>query len=189
MTPPSLFRFGSALLTFYVSGCSLATVRIDELNGDDVTVALDASARVHLPGRRIKFFVDLHNRSDATVDLQDLEVRLEARSTTAPETVSLSEEWTYRWEEGLSIPGQKRLTVPILPERSRQLWEFPLEQLSPGSYRITAIVNERLRSKPYLLSVERPELRRRRLPSIDTLKDLPSDHPRIWTLKAPNTGD
>jgi hypothetical protein len=135
------------------AGCA-STVRLSDLPSDAaVDVVLDANVRTYQPGRHLKFFVDVTNLTDRTLDLADFRVELQARGPKGD--VQLRQDWTYRWDRTMVLLPEKRLTVPIVPERGL---EFPLEILAQGSYDIVAVVNDRYTSKPYQLRVLRPEL-------------------------------
>ncbi|MEM7263556.1 MAG: hypothetical protein AAF488_16330, partial [Planctomycetota bacterium] len=74
-----------------------------------------------------------------------------------------------------SIPlrSGKKLTLPVVPEVTRQVMdhrvleisEFPLTELAPGEYEIRAIFNGHFSSQPFHLVVDRPDLRQRNFPS------------------------
>ena len=147
--------FLAAVLTSGLSSCG--SVELRHLKGqDDIAVQLDANARAHLPGRQIKFFVDLINKTERAIDLRGVRIELKASPKSQPETVSLRQSWSYRWPAGMPPlrPG-KRLTVPVVPEKGV---EFPLEMLAPGPYTIVAVLNDRYESGPYLVEVVRPDL-------------------------------
>src|SRR5688572_27945970 len=136
-------------------GCS-APVPIDALeDGAAIEVRLDANARTHQPGRKIKFFVDITNRSERPLDLAALKVELQARTDPRAGPVRLRQDWTYRWGQEMLLPPGKRVTVPIVPEAGV---EFRLEMLEAGQYAIVAVVNGRHESQPYSLVIARPDL-------------------------------
>ena len=137
-------------------GCSLSVVSIQDLSSKDaLDVGLDANARAHLPGRQIKFFVDITNQSGRTLDLAKLKVELEAAPAKSPQAVTFREDWSFRWQTQVRLPPGKKITVPVVPERGV---EFPIELLPQGDYGIVAVVNDRYRSRPYPLRVVRPDL-------------------------------
>ena len=140
------------------SGCRAP--HLQELTrGDEIEVRLDANARVHVPGRKIKFFVDLVNQTHTKVDVRGVRIELRASPRGRPETISLTHTWRYLWENASPPlpplrPG-KRMTIPVVPERGV---EFPLEILRAGDYDIVAVVNGRFISGPYPLALVRPDL-------------------------------
>jgi len=146
-------RIALASIVLSTAGCA-STVRLSDLPSDaDVEVVLDANVRTYQPGRRLKFFVDVTNRTSRTLDLADFRVELQAKGTQ--DKVQLRQDWTYRWDRTMVLLPEKRITVPIVPEAGL---EFPLEVLAQGSYDIVAVVNDRYTSKPYSMRVLRPEL-------------------------------
>ena len=81
-------------------GCALSGVPIDELESPSaLEVRLDSNVKAHLPGRQIKFFVDITNRSGGGVDFGQLVVELQASQPAAPGKVLLQEDWTFDWRE------------------------------------------------------------------------------------------
>jgi hypothetical protein len=149
---------------FLLAGCT--AVGINELQSPEaLEVRLDANATAYgaNPARRIKFFVDVTNRSGSTINLSGLKVELRALPDAASDAVLLREEWTYRWPQKVLLKADRKLSVPILPERPEPggvPGEFPLHLLTPGDYRIIAVVNDRHLSSPYRLKILRPELGR-----------------------------
>jgi len=136
-------------------GCSTA-VPIDSVQDEGaIEVRLDANARTHQPGRKIKFFVDITNRSERSLDLAALNVELQARTDAQAGPVRLRQDWTYKWGQKMLLPPGKRVTVPIVPEAGV---EFRLEMLEAGKYAIVAVVNGRHESPPYSLVIARPDL-------------------------------
>lgn len=140
-------------LAFLISGCS-ATVPIQDLEDQgSLEVRLDANARAHEPGRQIKFFVDVTNKTSGSVDLAGLNVEIQVQE--GPGKIQLRQDWTYRWnQEMILLPGRK-LTLPIVPEKGVEL---PLEQLPEGEYNLVAVINGRHASAPYKLKIFRPDL-------------------------------
>lgn len=137
-----------------LAGCA-STVPVSQLEGDGaLEVHLDANARAHAPGRELKFFVDIVNKSGHVVDLADLEVELQV--ITPPRKVQLRQDWRYRWGREMLLPPEKKLSVPIKPEPGLEL---PIEHLAEGTYQIVAVVNGRFSSRPYSLRNLRPDLR------------------------------
>ena len=148
-------RFAISLALLVTCGCS-APMPIDALeDGAAIEVRLDANARTHQPGRKIKFFVDITNRSERSLDLAALKVELQARTDPRSGPVRLRQDWTYKWGQEMLLPPGKRVTVPIVPEAGV---EFRLEMLEAGQYAIVAVVNERHESQPYSLVIARPDL-------------------------------
>jgi hypothetical protein len=138
------------------AGCFPHTVPIQDLEERAaLEVHLDANARAFAPGREIKFFVDLMNRTSSRIDLKNLRVELLVSPEKAPETVSLRQPWSYRWGRDVYLEGGKKITLPIVPEKGLEL---RLDLLSPGSYSIVALVNGRFTSGPYPLRIVRPDL-------------------------------
>jgi len=152
-------RSSTILGALLLSSCIGRAIRIDELPEEwTLDVVLDASAYRHRPGRPIKFFVDITNPTPRRLDLSELEIELQAASVDVPAKVALRQQWSYRWPptDAVSLQTGKKLSIPIVPERGI---EFPLEQLVEGEYVITAVVNERHRSAPFKLAIERPDAR------------------------------
>ena len=135
-------------------GCS-TPVRLSDLAQDaPVDVRLDANARTHEPGRKIKFFVDITNRGEGSIDLTDLRIEIQAHAPAGK--VHLRKEWPYDWGDRRMVIGPgKRITVPVVPGISE---EFPLDQLAEGTYELVAVVNGLFISRPYTLKVLRPDL-------------------------------
>ncbi len=138
------------------SGCRMP--HLHELTGgDDIEVRLDCNSKVHMPGRRIKFFVDLVNQTGTNVDVSGVEIELKASPRGELETISLRHHWRYRWScDSPPLRPGKRMTIPVVPEKGV---EFPLEILRAGDYDIVAVVNERFTSRPYPLAIVRPDLK------------------------------
>ena len=144
----------AAVLVLVACGCA-SPVPISKLEKDaPIEVRLDANSRAHEPGRQIKFFVDVTNRSDHVLDLADLSVEIQVHSP--PGKIHLRQDWTSKWggREMLLYPG-KRITVPVVPEKGVEL---PIENLPEGNYDIVAVVNGRFPSRSYSLRVLRPDL-------------------------------
>ncbi len=136
------------------SGCR--TPHLHELTGGDIEVRLDCNSKAHMPGRRIKFFVDLINQTGTNVDVSGVEIELKASPRGELETISLRHSWRYRWRvDSPPLRPGKRMTIPVVPEKGV---EFPLEILRAGDYDIVAVVNERFTSRPYPLAIVRPDL-------------------------------
>jgi len=140
-------------LAFVLSGCA-ATLPIEKIEDrGSLEVALDANARAHQPGRQIKFFVEVTNKTSGSVDLAGLNVEIQVQE--GPDKIQLRQDWTYRWnQEMILLPGRK-LTLPIVPEQGVEL---PLEQLPEGEYNLVAVINGRHASAPYKLKIFRPDL-------------------------------
>lgn len=151
-------RRQAIVLAALLAGCG--AVPIHELRREgELDITLDANARDHLPRRRTKFFVEITNRTARPLDPALLSIELLAAPAEAPDVVSLREEWRYRWPAAApAVQPGKKLILPIVPERSDTLCEFCLELLAPGPYTITAVVNGRHRSAPYILHVVRPDI-------------------------------
>ena len=148
-------RIAITLIVLGAWGCS-APVPIDALEDSGaLEVRVDANARTHQPGRKIKFVVDITNRSERSLDLAALKVELQARTDAQGGPVRLRQDWTYRWNQEMLLPPGKRVTVPIVPEAGV---EFRLEMLEAGKYAIVAVVNGRHESPPYSLVIARPDL-------------------------------
>lgn len=145
----------AAMALLAACGCS-APVPVDSVTeAGALEVRLDANARTCQPGKKIKFFVDITNRSEHSLDLAALSVELQARGDAQAGAVRLRQDWTYRWGREMLLPPGKRLTVPIVPEQGV---EFRLEMLEAGQYSIVAVVNGKHASQPYPLVVARPDL-------------------------------
>jgi hypothetical protein len=145
-----------AVLAVALWGCSSGPIPVDDLEEKGaLDVRLDASSRAQLPGKQIKFWVEITNRSPHTLDLADLRVELQAVQVAEREKICLRQDWTYRWNQEIRLLPGKRLTVPIVPEKGV---EFPLEILREGKYEIVAVVNERHASRPWPLQISRPDL-------------------------------
>lgn len=172
MTPWKAPLSVGALACLLLAGCAFRTATLDTVAGDDaVEVRLDANARVHHSNRQLKFFVDLINRSDSQVQLNELRIELRAHPAADAQTISLRKQWTYggmHWERGIFLRPGAKATVPIVPERNV---EFPLEILDAGPYQIVAIVNDRFRTAPYQLTIVRPDLRPEPIP-LESLRRL-----------------
>lgn len=144
-------------------GCQMP--RLNDLQGgDEIQVRLDSNSRAHMPGRKIKFFVDLVNQTSSEVDVSVLDVELRASPHGDPDTISLRHRWRYDWKINNlpSLRPKKRMTIPVVPEKGV---EFPLEILHAGDYDIVAVVNGRFSSQPYPLAVVRPDIKAYRLDS------------------------
>ena len=136
MTTPIAIRvLLLSTVAFGAAGCG--TIPVDSLKETtDLEIGLDASARAYAPGVRVKFFVDVFNRSGAPVDLSGLKIELVASPARNPKIVALREQWTYRWPSDMPpLRPEKRLTVPVVPESGT---EFQIDQLVPGMYRVVA---------------------------------------------------
>jgi len=153
----------AGLLAVVLAGCR--SVAIDQLESvDALEVRLDANSRscaANMP-RPLKFFIDITNRTKSTINLTGLTVELRAARERAPDTVVLREEWTYSWPRDVLLGPEKKLSIPIVPERNSPgvAGEFPLAALAKGEYGIVAVVNNRHKSEPYRLKVIRPDLER-----------------------------
>jgi hypothetical protein len=153
----------AGVLAVVIVGCR--SVDIDQIESEKaLEVRLDANARscaVNMP-RPLKFFLDITNHTKRTINLTRLTVELRAVLEHAPETIVLREEWTYRWPQEVLLGPEKKLSIPIVPERNSPgvAGEFPLEALAKGEYGIVAVVNNRHVSEPYRLKVLRPDLER-----------------------------
>jgi len=163
----SRFLAGGLLLSMSLVPIACGSVELAELEKDnDVEIVIDSTSRVVVPGRPIKFYVDIVNRSGRTLDVGDLKVELRVSPHAEPETVSLRQTWTYRERRGDAraqfplIKDGKKLTIPVLPERDSS--EFPLEILAPGDYLVSAAINGRhVSRRHYRLEVVRPDLSER----------------------------
>ena len=153
----------AAILACAIGGCQ--SVGVDQLDSERaLEIHLDANSRscvANMP-RPLKFFVDITNHTRSTINLTQLTVELRAIRERAPETIVLREEWTYRWPQEVLLEPTKKLSIPIVPERSSPgvAGEFPLAALARGEYGIIAVVNDRHTSAPYRLQVLRPDLTR-----------------------------
>lgn len=171
MSAWKVLRLVGVLASLPLAGCALKALTLDNAAADAVGVKLDANARVHHPGRQLKFFVDVINRGDRSVRLNDLRIELLASPVADEEVVSFRKEWSYggaHWEKGVFLRSGAKATIPIVPEGNV---EFPLELLEPGPYHIVAVVNDRFRAAPYELLVVRPDLRPEPLP-LESLRRL-----------------
>jgi len=146
----------AAVLAFAALGCSLKPVPVEDLEEKGLLdVRLDANARAQLPGKQIKFWVEITNRSPHTLDVTALRVELKAMPIAEREKVCLRQDWTYNWNQEIRLLPGRHLTVPIVPEQGV---EFPLEFLKEGKYEIVAVINERYASPPWSIQIERPDL-------------------------------
>ncbi|MBI4606594.1 MAG: hypothetical protein HY721_31920 [Planctomycetes bacterium] len=150
-------------------GCRAVTLSEIEERGA-IDVRLDANARAFVPTtpQRVKFFVDITNKTSGTVSLARLKIELLAYGEGKPDQVQIRQSWTYRYPKEVFLGAGKRFTIPIVPERGTAATpgapvgtasELPLEHLPEGSYEIVAVVNGRHASPPYKLQVARPDLR------------------------------
>ena len=159
-----------ASVTYPAAGCNSPAHRLAGSGpADGLQVVLDANTRVVVPGKRIKFFVDITNHTHQNLDLEDLAIELTAFPRHDPSTISLRGTWSYRWSRSISLLPGRRITLPIVPETGR-VWknaagrqalgapEFPLDQLSEGEYEVRATVYGRYTSPPYSLRVHRIDL-------------------------------
>ena len=102
---------GVALPLGSSSGCG--TVQLRHVTDQDaITVRLDANARAHVPGRQIKFYVDLVNETTKTIDIRRIGIELTASPQARPDTVSLRQSWRYRWDKE-RLPPLRPMRLPI----------------------------------------------------------------------------
>ncbi len=173
---------------------SCGAVPMSEIEAPDaLEVHLDGNASVVVPGRRLKFFVDVFNRSPNEIVFDELRVELRVTKTdTPPEDIALRQTWRYR--DGTAgridpprIRPDRRLTLPVVPEEGSAVpllrgqkispsnlpngsGEFPLALLAPGDYDVVAVVNDQFTSRPYRMKVARPDLHAaRRSPARSTM--------------------
>lgn len=119
-------------------------------------VRLASTTRTHVPGRPLKFFVDITNQGEQAIDLSALRVELQALSPGPERAVRLRQDWSYNFGDRQILLGPgKKLSVPVVPEAGV---EFRLDVLQEGTYEIVAVVNERFTSPPVPLFVSRPDL-------------------------------
>jgi hypothetical protein len=150
------------LCALTLTGCGSVTITdLDDAAALDIKLAVNAANfQANLPGK-LKFWVDITNRSGRRLSLERLKIELRTARQGTVEPVLLRQAWTYRHNEKVFLEPDKRLTVPIVPERAPPGSpgnEFPLELLPPGAYEIVAVVNEKHLSKPCALRVQRPDL-------------------------------
>lgn len=150
-------------------------VRVSELEEPGaLDVRVSTANPVHAPGRKLKFLVDVTNRTSSTLDLADLSVELRVLGRLGPEghaldghelrasdpdrpaRVLLRQDWVYRWGREMLLAPGKRLTVPVVPEAGLEL---PVGSLPEGAYEVVAVINDRHESAPCRLQVLRPDLR------------------------------
>lgn len=178
------------LLALSVTGCTVPIRSIEE--PDAIEVKLDSNVRAYGPEVpvRLKFFVDIVNHAGRVVDATSLAVELRVRESGADSRVRLRQNWVYRWPERVYLQPERRLTIPIVPERGdsnerleglspqemqAQVMaarggqqatapELPVEALPEGQYEVVAVVNERFQSQPYSIRIVRPDLSSRAPP-------------------------
>ncbi len=161
-------------------GCITPRVNIDRLPDDrSLEVVLESNRTFTFPGCRIKFFVDIFNRTNARIDLGTLDVRINASPRDDSKKVALTKLWVFEWQKPVTIAPGKKITLPIRPKVSSFTsgqqhalgWQnskvfasdFPIEQLQPGNYYLSAVVNDRFVSELMGLKV-RPSPTARNLP-------------------------
>ncbi|MEM7234051.1 MAG: hypothetical protein AAF517_17880 [Planctomycetota bacterium] len=84
-------------ISLYASGCA-PRIPIEQLaNRNEIEIVLDCNTRTVTPKRRIKFFVDVLNQSQATLSFKEIDVELLASPRHDPSAVNLRRSWTYRW--------------------------------------------------------------------------------------------
>ncbi|HLU49140.1 MAG TPA: hypothetical protein VK116_13685 [Planctomycetota bacterium] len=163
------------------AGC--ASTDIDEIPAASgaITVGLDVSSRVAVPGRQIVYRVEIHNGLEEAIDISDLEIELSVVPPDDPDTVRLRQSWPYRSTQRVEILPGRHATIPIRPktvvfklplELQYQVGkaggaqsEFPVDRLSPGTYHVIATVNGRWQSPPCKLDVGIDPLEKRLPPA------------------------
>jgi hypothetical protein len=151
----------AGILAVLIGGCQ--SVDIGQLESDQaLEVRIDANTRACIANklRPIKFFIDITNRTQSTINVTGLTVELRAAPVGAPEVTVMRQQWTYRWPRLVLLGPEKKLSIPIVPERSSPgvAGEFPIEFLAKGDYAIVATVNDRHESEPYRLKILSPDL-------------------------------
>jgi hypothetical protein len=155
-----LLAASSLACGFLASGCA-STVPISELSSEQrLDIELRASVRVVTPGRQLKFTVDVTNLSDHVLDLADLKIEIQVRGPAG--AIQLRQDWKYAWGRDMLLRREKRITLPIVPERGLEL---PLDQLAEGTYNLVAVINGRFSSRPCPVQVLRPDLTPRLRPA------------------------
>src|SRR5262245_22184295 len=110
-------RVAVTMIAAVLAGCASA-VPVTQLEEKSVLdVRLASSTRTHVPGRPIKFFVDITNRSGRPIDLSALSVELQAHAVGQKGVVQLRQDWTYRFgDRQVVLAPEKKLSVPVVPE-------------------------------------------------------------------------
>jgi hypothetical protein len=165
----------AVLMVVPTAGCFSPSVRLDSIDERGaIVIVFDCNARVTYPGRALKFFVDVVNKTEQRIELNEVEIDINIYPKREPTKIALTKRWTFRWEKMMSLPAGKKLTLPINPEittfssgrqaagarrQGRPVYasDFPIAQMQKGEYLVRAIVNERHVSQAYELRVsERP---------------------------------
>src|SRR5690606_32123705 len=107
------------------AGC--ASTDIDEIPAASgaITVGLDVSSRVAVPGRQIVYRVEIHNGLEEAIDISDLEIELSVVPPDDPDTVRLRQSWPYRSTQRVEILPGRHATIPIRPKTV--VFKLPLE--------------------------------------------------------------
>lgn len=166
----SAWAFSTALLGLAV-GCSSATPRDAERPGvPEWQVTLDANVHDVVPGRPVKFFVDVVNCGHETQELDKLAIEMTVSPQGNPSEICLRRTWDYSYAQTIRLLPGKRLTTSIAPKGENwqeihsgdtmTVSEFALAQLRAGKYEIRATVNDTYTSPPYSVEVHRADIRR-----------------------------
>ncbi len=156
-----------AVVVAVLSSCAIPMREVDTKRA--FTIALDANSKVQIPGRQIKFYVDITNQTPYEILVDEVEIELQVRpawggaASANKRPVSLREQWTYAFDaddparQPPKIASGRKVTLPVVPELGA---EFELHLLAEGNYEVEALVNGRYRSEPYPLRVARPDVTR-----------------------------
>ena len=163
------------LMVVPTAGCFSPSTRLDSIEErGSIVVIFDCNATAAYPGRVLNFHVDIVNKTEGRVELNDIEIDINVYPKRKPAKIALTKRWTFRWQKTMSLPAGKKLTLPIKPEitsfssgsqaagvrrRGHPVYasDFPIAQLEKGEYQVRAIVNGRHVSEAYELKVcERP---------------------------------
>lgn len=109
------------------------------------------------PGSSSRFLLALVNRTSSSITFERLVVQLQAHPQGHSNIQSVSGHWTYPMPNPITLKAGKEFKIPLTPEPH----EFQMGGLLPGKYGVVAIVFDRFSSKPYLVRVDRPDLKRR----------------------------
>lgn len=156
-------------VAFLACGCAST---LEELPPGALELRVDCNTRVygpHVPGR-VKFWVDIINRSGGAVSPEKLRVELRVLRAGEPDAVALKQSWTYSTAGDMSLSSTGRvvigdgnkMTIPILPERNdpnSTAPDLPLKLLPAGQYEVVAVLNDLHTSRPCPLRIERPDLK------------------------------
>ena len=147
-----------AVSPVFAAAAGCRGVPITEVTDPDaLAVKIDGtSTRIFRPERGFRFDLTISNRASHRISFDSLEVTLRATPPGQPEITRLVARGDYASDETISIDAGRdfRFSPPL------KGYEFNLAGQSPGDYEILAEVCDRFISKPYLVRVERPDLRR-----------------------------